>query len=36
MPRRSKNPTRTTYSAFTEAYDFLNKRLFENPLPRCV
>jgi predicted SprT family Zn-dependent metalloprotease len=30
------DPTRSTYSGLTEAYDFFNRRLFADRLPRCL
>jgi predicted SprT family Zn-dependent metalloprotease len=30
------NPTKRTYVALTDAYDFFNERLFDGKLPRCL
>ena len=30
------NPTKTNYDGFNKAYDFFNRRLFSNELPRCL
>ena len=31
-----RNPTKETYGEFQQAYDFFNRRLFENRLPSCL
>jgi len=30
------NPTKINYDGFIKAYDFFNRRLFGNELPRCL